>query len=351
MARRRAGLEEGQDDPVIYALASEPHYRAHLEPIVAALGATWVENPPHNGLGGVWLVAGYKDLRRLGGRPAVLFEHGAGQSYGTTHGAYAGGSGRGNVVLFVCPNEQAAARNRKRYPNTPAVVVGCPRVEQLRKLKTSPDGTVAVTWHWNADMVAPEAHWAYPHYKDVLAEFVSRFRVIGHAHPRAAGFLQRQYEAVGIEYVADFEEVCGRASVLVADNTSAMFEFAALDRPVVVANAPWYRREASLGGRFWDWADVGIQVDDPLDLAAAVATALDDLPQVARQRRKIVKQVYPYKDATARAMRAIKEVAGMSDVEETPEEQAPEPEVEPEGTEHEAEVAVETTVDTEVGQE
>lgn len=329
---------------MIYAVASEPHYRTHLEPVVKKLGATWIDRPPWPE--GVYMVAGYKDLRRIGDMPAILFEHGAGQSYGTPHGAYAGGSGRGQVILFVCPNEQSAQKNRARY-RAPSVVVGSQRVEQLRKLPEPSNGTVALTWHWNADMVAPEAHWGFPHYRGVMAEVAQHFDVIGHAHPRIATFMEREYASAGIEYVADFEEVCRRASVLVADNTSAMFEFAALGRPVVVANAPWYRKEVDLGGRFWDWAPIGIQVDDPLDLVDAIEKAREDPPAVARRRAKILKDIYPYTDATARAVAAIKEVTQMSDVEQTPEE-TPQEETPEEGTNTEVEVPAETPVETTV---
>lgn len=329
---------------MISALASEPHYRAHLEPVVQALGARWASEPSANG---TWLVAGYRDMRRLAHQPMVMFEHGAGQSYGTVHGAYAGGTGRGDAILFICPNEQSAQRNRARYPDTPAVVVGSPRLEQLRTLPFDAEGTVAITWHWNADAVAPEAHWAYPHFRSVLKTLSERYQMIGHAHPRIAGFMRQQYEEAGIEYVADFEEVCRRASVLVADNTSVMFEFAALGRPVVVMNAPWYRRDVDLGGRFWDWADVGIQVDEPEELVDAISEAVADRDDVRRRRAEIVQEIYPFADATRRATEAIKEVTKMSDVEQTPEE-TPQEETPEEGTNTEVEVPAETPVETTV---
>jgi hypothetical protein len=50
--------------------------------------------------------------------------------------------------------------------------------------------------------------------------------------------------------------------MLIADNTSMLYEFAYLGRPTAVLNAPWYRREASHGLRFWD-AIPGQMFDDP----------------------------------------------------------------------------------------
>ena len=51
----------------------------------------------------------------------------------------------------------------------------------------------------------------------------------------------RFYEAHGIEYVPDFDDVLRRADVYACDNSSTLYEFASTGRPVVVLNAPWYR--------------------------------------------------------------------------------------------------------------
>lgn len=297
---------------MIEALASEPQYRAHLEPVWHALpaelrGAFHVKRPHTSS--GLYLAASYRDLFTLGRRRAVLLEHGAGQSYSSRHPAYAGGRGRESVVLFVCPNEQSAARNRAAYPSARVAVVGDPRVEDLRAVRYEPDGSIAVTWHWNCS-VAPEARWAWPHYKAALAELASVWKIVGHAHPRVYDWLAPWYESVGIEPVKSFREIVKRASLLMADNTSSLFEFAACGRPVVVLNAPWYRQSVSHGLRFWDCAGIGVNVWEPSELAGAIEEALLDPTGVSERRAEIVDQIYPVGESIARTVTAIVELEG-----------------------------------------
>ena len=100
-----------------------------------------------------------------------------------------------------------------------------------------------------------------------LAALAERWTVLGHGHPRILDQLMPVYEELGIEPAYTFEEVLDRASVYCCDNSSTLFEFASLDRPVVVLNPPWYRREVEHGLRFWEAATVGVQVgDQPLDI-------------------------------------------------------------------------------------
>lgn len=75
------------------------------------------------------IVAGYRDAQTIG-RPYVLVEHGAGQSYqGITNGSYSGGEGHDRCVLFLCPSERVAMRWRERY-DVPAIACGCPRLDR-----------------------------------------------------------------------------------------------------------------------------------------------------------------------------------------------------------------------------
>ena len=303
--------------------AREPHFFDHLLPIwqlvggdfyvgagleeyAKAHGITPVLGKPTTG---VAVVAGVGDLRRVKYLDAVFLEHGAGQSYSGVHPSHPGGSSRENVILYIVPNERVVARNLGVYPDVPNVIVGCPKMDRWQPPSKGPDdGVIALSFHWNA-RTAPEALSAWNHYRPILRELGQTFpgKVIGHSHPRMWPTMKRRYGEAGIEVVTDFEEVIERASVYVCDNSSTLYEFASLDRPVVVLNAPWYRRDVEHGLRFWEFADVGVQVDGPRQLVEGIERAWADPPEVATRRREIVGKVYAHMDgrASERAAKAI----------------------------------------------
>lgn len=265
------------------------------------------------------LVASIGDFRRSKGRPRILSEHGAGQTYSDRNPSYAGGIGRDGAVLFLVPNHHAARRNRARYPRIPNAVVGSPRVDLLRRLP-EPQGvlTACVSFHWRCQ-VSPEAGTAFDHYAGHLATArealaLEGVRLVAHAHPRLLEEARPVFESAGLEVLDTFEDVVTRCHVYAVDNSSTLFEFAALDRPVVVLNSPRYRRGVRHGLRFWDAADVGRQVDHPADLAAAVSAAAHDPDADLRSREAALGRVYPVRDGTSalRAAGAVLEVIGSS---------------------------------------
>jgi hypothetical protein len=273
---------------VIDLLSSAPHYRAHLLPIWDALPAE-IRGQRFNVDGGTrhrWpipdepthvLVASHGDLKRaqlVGCRRIALAEHGIGQSYGNGHPCYPGGRDRGAVSLFLSPNETAAGMDRAAYPAARVEVIGDPGLDALPAL-SGPPGVVAISFHWDC-RVAPETRSAFPHYRSAIADLAKVGPLIGHAHPRAAGEMARFYRRIGVEFVPTFDEVCRRASVFVADNTSCLFEFASTGRPAVVLNCPLYRREVSFGLRFWAASGVGRNVDEPGELVEAVQRSLSE---------------------------------------------------------------------------
>lgn len=254
------------------------------------------------------LVASFGDLKRsrAAGRTRIAYlEHGAGQSYGGAISGYSGGHTPHHeaVGLFLVPNEHSAARWRAAWPGTRVEVVGCPKLDTLPARDPAGEpGIVAVSFHWDCQ-IAPETRSAFAHHRAVLPDLARRFHVIGHGHPRAIGSppdLRRWYSRMHIELVEDFEDVCRRADLYVCDNSSSLFEFAATGRPVVVLDAPWYRRDVHHGLRFWEAADVGIRVGDPSDLADAVRTALSDPDDVRERREAALRLVYAHRSGAAR---------------------------------------------------
>jgi hypothetical protein len=325
--------------------ASLEHYAEHLWPIWEALperlrGASWSTQAgqwwgePQAGAGaasqhpGPLLVASHGDAVSVAarGRDLVYVEHGAGQTYegdpaGVGAAGLAGSTDRAmrNVVLFVCPNETVAERWRSRY-NVPAVVVGCPKMDRWhrnRLIVPGPRLVVAVTFHWDSSLV-PETMTAWPEYDPVLPELAAwcdahDVQLVGHGHPRIWPRIERRWDALGVPAVRRLADVFDRASVLVADNTSAMYEFASLGRPVIALNAICYRRHIEHGLRFWSHVP-GIEVDEPAELVGewgAVATTVAALRQDVllgdERRQAAVDAAYAHTDghAAERAADAI----------------------------------------------
>ena len=241
-----------------------------------------------------------KEARRLGYGPFAFIEHGIGQSYGEpparANGSYSGGRDRDDTELFLVPGPDPAAKWRAAYPGARVEVVGSPRLDDLPA--RIPDGmtTVAVSFHWPAPIsISGYAGTAFGDFIGVLPALAERFHVIGHAHPKGdwPAQMERKYRRAGIEFVADFAEVCRRADVYVGDNSSTIYEFAATGRPVVLMNARhWTRRGPGLGLRFWNAAHVGINVDRPAALIPSVEEALADPPERQWDRADALSLVY-----------------------------------------------------------
>lgn len=264
------------------------------------------------------LVASFGDqkfVHRRGVTQIARMEHGIGQAYiGVQAGNYAGGRDCGAVSLFLCPNEYSATRWRAAYPNADVAVIGSPKLDTFSHERppfaSSP--VIATSTHFDYAVV-PETRSAFGYYRKAIAELAKQFTVIGHAHPRTFRRLAPVYRSMGIEPVEQLSEVLERASVYVCDNSSSLYE-AATVMPVVVLNQPAYRRGVNHGLRFWEAADVGIQVDHPDHLVAAVTEALADGPQHRAAREAALDVVYAYRDGKAaqRGALALTAWAGVS---------------------------------------
>jgi hypothetical protein len=311
----------------IDAYVSMAHYQAHLTPILGALSedrrgvlyadrdlrslvppGTVLSHPPDSR--SPLLVAGYQDLN-WAHRPKVLVQHGAGQTYrGCSNPSYSGGNGRDAAGLFLAVRESDAEKHRASYPGASAVAVGCAKLDGWQHVP-APQGDppfVGVTFHWPAYLHAeradasremiPEAGWAFQSWRDVLPRLREEFRLVGHGHPRVGPGgdkgpqMVNYWQQQGVEAVWDAGELLGRADVLLADNTSLAYEFAAVGRPVVLLNDREWRRDVEHGLRFWSelpGPDVwpGDTVEESYHrLASAIRAVLEAGPRGDYWRRR-----------------------------------------------------------------
>jgi hypothetical protein len=264
--------------PRIHAIATTPQYRRHVE-------AVWKHIDPElkgrfiTGRGShtrtlpkddVVMVGGFYDIDPVPQR-IVYVEHGAGQSYQADektkgHPSYHGSNHPARVIGYISPNQRVADSW-----NRPAFVAGCPPLDWWDEDRPKPGKVAAITFHFDARRIAPEAWSAREHWIEDLHTMVALLRsyeyeVIGTKHPRdPVG--HRIWRNLGVEYVSDPDEVLDRCRLLIADNTSLMYEAAHLHRTVIALNAPWYRKDVEHGLRFWDHVP-GAMVDNIEEFAA-----------------------------------------------------------------------------------
>jgi glycosyltransferase involved in cell wall biosynthesis len=238
-------------------------------------------------------------------------EHGCGLSYSTDHPSYAGGRDRQGVVLFLSPNRYTADRNAAAHPHIPQHLIGAPKLDPVWRTPQKQPGDpplVVVSFHWDCQQ-APEARSALSWYRPALRLLarqasVEGWQLAGHGHPRAMPALRKLYQAWGIPVLEDFAGVLAAADLYVVDNSSTLYEFAATGRPVVVLNAPWYRRNVQHGLRFWQHIP-GWQVSRPAQLRDGISRALADPPELRALREAAVEAVYPVgRDGTAAELAA-----------------------------------------------
>lgn len=108
--------------------------------------------------------------------------------------------------------------------------------------------------------------------------------------------LARDYENIHmVENVdEDISPYLRRADVLVSDASSVMFQFLAMDRPVIGINNP-----DRFGGRWfdpngieWRWRDMMEQIDDVMDLPSVLQACLQDPSRKADIRAKYRKTLF-----------------------------------------------------------
>jgi len=265
----------------------------------------------------------YGDLKSISktNKKIVYCEHGVGMYYNTIHGSYAGSTQyRDNVVLRLSPNKTHADKEKKTL-KCPVKIVGVPKMDEWagfreklvnkRNMHPFMKPVVAISFHWNC-LVCPETESSYKHFASSIKELSKHFTLIGHGHPRILPQLRTKYKQLGIQVAADFNRVMRIADMYICDNSSTIYEFAYLNKPVVLLNAPSYRKNVEHKGnpRFWKHANIGPQVDNPEDLITKVQEAWDNFALYLRAINDATNEIFTYTDGRCgeRAAQAILEI-------------------------------------------
>lgn len=212
----------------------------------------------------------------------ILVEHGTGQVYTDDRSnAYSDGTkGYDNVIGFICSTSDVFGRRAKLFPETSRVLAGVPKLDKFA-LTTPEVKTACLTFHWDC-VVSQESSCSYPYFQKVLPDFLLKWKaegwtIYGHYHPRIPALID-QYKKLGIPVLHTEQEVFNKCSVLIADNTSLLFEFIGLGRNVLFLNSPYWRPRDVVrhGLRFWDVIDHGYQEASPNELLAVNLEKLSD---------------------------------------------------------------------------
>ena len=259
----------------VHAQGVAPHYRRHVDAVWRHLplelrgekltARAVVRTLPRED---IVMVGGFYDIAKFPLNRIIYVEHGAGQAYfgdskAASHPCYHGSVHDKRVISYISPSQQVADSWDR-----PAFAAGCPALDVhygRNPLAHIHAPTAAITFHWDARRVCPEAWSAREHYINDLHSMVailrsSGFHVIGHWHPRDPKGA-KIWRNLGVERVAAVDDVLSRANLLIVDNSSVAYEAAALDIKVLSLNAPWYRRDVEHGLRFWGHIP-GATIDD-----------------------------------------------------------------------------------------
>jgi CDP-glycerol:poly(glycerophosphate) glycerophosphotransferase len=258
------------------------------------------------------LCAAYGDMSRAArnpGRRIITIEHGTGHGFGTAAYPNATKGRRDLVDLALMPNAYTADLSRS-VRSTHCEVIGTPKMDEwseaaiAREPRYNPLDNplvIAIAFHWgDRHANPPESGSAFEHYQSILPRLAKRYHVIAHGHPLASPAVRQIFEQAGIEWVSNLREVFSRADILINDLSSILYEFIVTGKPVIVLNAPWFRREVNWGIRFWDYSDVGINVEGPGELFSAIDRTIAEYGTICtEERRRAVADLYPYLGCSA----------------------------------------------------
>lgn len=315
----------GDAGPRVVCLMTSPWLARHVLPLAHAGGWQVVTQVNRQDLSGALVVCpshGHEMMAmRAGAMGTVHSGHGTLSYCGpevTIENPWHGSRGRcDGRKLLLCSSKELAERHLKVWPNIPVAVVGAPNLDRWHgQVWTKAERPkVCVSTHWDCSTSkVPETRSSWPWLKDALPALAQdpRWELCGHWHPQEeqSGSVKERkafFAAHGIRPIRHFDDVLAGCDLFITDNSTTLYEFAAVGKPVVAVNPPWYRPEAQHGLRFWSHVP-GLQVNDLARLNDAVAEALADAPKLQRLRKRAVAACYGKLDgkASERAANAIR---------------------------------------------
>lgn len=318
---------------VHFNAGTQPHYTNHIAPIYLGLpeevrgnfyarfaaadkAVQWGITPARSRKfkqKEVVVVASFEDYRASAPASIIFVNHGIGQTYsGLDLGSYTGGRGRERTILFLGPSRRDAMNSRATYPHIPAAAVGVPYLDRFAG-RPKPEGRfIAISSHVDVRVCA-ETRSAFPEFRDAIRNLAltQPGRIIGHAHPKAMRKLEPFWKTLPVMWEPDWLKVLDLASLYVSDNSSTLYEAAAIGMPVLCMNSKHYRRDVEHGLRFWE-AVPGLEVDLPAEFENSVNLAMADPPTLQERRARAVQEAYSGLvdgKATERAVQAILDIS------------------------------------------
>lgn len=267
------------------------------------------------------LTAAYGDAIRAvdfdNRRPVILMEHGIGLTFGKA--TYADGIGqRDRLSAFLMPNRVTAGKIAPELQHIPHPIIGVPKLDGWKdrfipSQQITHMPTVAIAFHHGDKQSRPGVVGsAWEHYAEILPLLAERYQMIGHGHPLSKSPLASLYKQAGIPIVEDFEEVMNKADIYINDASSTAYEFLLTGKPVILLNAPWFDRKTNYGIRFWEYANVGLSVDDPGVLIQMIDKTIANPAGLLQYRQKAVRDLFPnLGNATETAVQEISAIMGV----------------------------------------
>lgn len=294
---------------MVIFFANMPHYYDHIIDVYNKLGISKViidkvndsskllntisqyDNP-------IYIVPSYSLLSRLY-KPnfpknrSILLEHGVGQSYITNKTSWARGSTKydDNIILYMATNNYCYDAFKKHHKNIPIEIIGCPKLDNIPIMNPNlEDPLICFSWHWDAIEI-PETRSGFDYWKDSLIELSKHNRIVIHGHPRIQNITSEFARDNNIQFISSFNRVLELADIYVCDNSSTIYEFAVTNKPVILLNNPFYRRDINHGLRFWELSNIGINCNNNKDLQKCINMTKCNTKSIDKD---IIHKVYPY---------------------------------------------------------